>query len=145
MPRTNVIPQLNEGTSFSDSIRNLRLTGDAESAAFDNYVGHLVIDNSTLTPDVYDEIRRLYPANDASEGAPFNTGDSLFDRGAAWYTDQMFLSGRRHFFQHGADLQPMYAYHFREFIPGNDIRRGGEYRCWHVLIPMIGFNDAIIQ
>ncbi|KAF9048749.1 alpha/beta-hydrolase [Panaeolus papilionaceus] len=115
---------LNEGTSFSDSIRNLRLTGDAESAAFDNYVGHLVIDNSTLTPDVYDEIRRLYPANDASEGAPFNTGDSLFDRGAAWYTDQMFLSGRRHFFQHGADLQPMYAYHFREFIPGNDIRRG---------------------
>ncbi|PPR03542.1 hypothetical protein CVT24_007029 [Panaeolus cyanescens] len=115
---------LNEGTSFSDSIRNLRLSGAAEDAAFDNYVAQLVIDNSTLTPETYDEIRRLYPANDASEGAPFNTGDSLFDRGAAWYTDQMFLSGRRHFFQHGAALQPMYAYHFREFIPGNDIRRG---------------------
>ena len=68
----------------------------------------------------------FYPANDPAEGAPFNTGDSLFDRGEAWYTDQTFLSVRRFFFQHASTKQPMYAYYFREFIPGTDIVKGGK-------------------
>lgn len=37
----------------------------------------------------------------------------------------MFLTPRRFFFQHGAPLQKMFAYYFREFIPGNDPSLGG--------------------
>ncbi|KAF8969134.1 alpha/beta-hydrolase [Flammula alnicola] len=115
---------VNEGTSFSSSLLNLGLSGAAETAAFVNFIGHLVIDNSTITSDVVDEFIKFYPANDPALGAPFNVGDSLFDRSAAWYTDQMFLSPRRFFFQHASALQPMFAYYFREFIPGNDITFG---------------------
>ncbi|KJA16856.1 hypothetical protein HYPSUDRAFT_147181 [Hypholoma sublateritium FD-334 SS-4] len=115
---------VNEGTTFSGSVRGLGLSGAAEQAAFINFIGHLVIDNSTITTDVYNEFVNLYPANDPAEGAPFNTGDSLFDRSAAWYTDEMFLSPRRFFFQHASSKQPMFAYYFREFIPGNNIANG---------------------
>ncbi|KAF8150884.1 alpha/beta-hydrolase [Crassisporium funariophilum] len=115
---------VNEGTTFSGSVRNLRLSGTTETSAFDNFIGHLVIDNSTITSDVVDEFQTFFPANDPLLGAPFNTGDSLFDRAAAWYTDIMFLAPRRLFFQHAAPLQPMFAYYFREFIPGNDISLG---------------------
>ncbi|KAJ7116490.1 alpha/beta-hydrolase [Mycena epipterygia] len=111
---------LNEGTTFSGSVRSLGLVGAAQDNAFKQFIGHLVIDNSTITPDVYAKSLALFPANDPALGAPFNTGDSLFDRAAAWYTDIMFLAPRRNFFQHAAALQPMFAYHFREFIPGND-------------------------
>ena len=118
--------QVNEGTTFSGSVRGLNLTGTAEDAAFANFIGHLVIDNSTLTTDVLNEIHTLWPANDPSLGAPFNTGDFLFDRAEAWYTDEMFLSPRRFFFQHASAVMPMFAYYFREFIPGNNIAQGGE-------------------
>ncbi|KAJ7289291.1 alpha/beta-hydrolase [Mycena rebaudengoi] len=111
---------LNEGTSFTSSVRGLNLVGTAEDDAFKNYIGHLVIDNSTITKDVVDRTLALYPANDPTLGAPFNTGDSLFDRAAAWYTDIMFLGPRRRFIEHAAPLQPTFTYHFREFIPGND-------------------------
>ncbi|KAJ6468358.1 alpha/beta-hydrolase [Mycena sanguinolenta] len=111
---------VNEGTTFSGSVRNLGLVGAAQDEAFIQFIGHLVIDNSTLTPDMYAKTLALFPANDSSLGAPFNTGDSLFDRAEAWYTDIMFLAPRRRFFQHAAPLQPMFAYYFREFIPGND-------------------------
>ncbi len=66
--------QLNEGTTFSGSVRDLGLSGAAEQAAVINFIGHLVIDNSTITTDVYDEFVTLYPANDPAQGAPFNTG-----------------------------------------------------------------------
>jgi len=115
---------LNEGNGFSVSVRNLGLSGAAEAAAFNNFIGHLVIDNSTITSDVVDEFETLFPANDSLLGAPFNTGDSLFDRAAAWYTDIMFLGPRRLFFQHAASLQPMFGYYFREFIPGDDVSLG---------------------
>ncbi|KJA16881.1 hypothetical protein HYPSUDRAFT_71057 [Hypholoma sublateritium FD-334 SS-4] len=115
---------VNEGTFFSGSVLGLGLSGAAEQAAFINFIGHSVIDNSTLTTDVYDKFVSFYPANDPAEGAPFNTGDSLFDRSEAWYTDQMFLSTRRFFFQHASSKQPMFAYYFREFIPGNSIVKG---------------------
>ncbi|KAJ3787207.1 alpha/beta-hydrolase [Lentinula aff. detonsa] len=111
---------VNEGTTFSESVEGLNLTGAAQDEAFVNFIGHLVIDNSTLTPDVYDKILTMWPANDPLLGAPFNTGDSLFDRAEAWYTDQMFLSPRRLFFENAASLQPMFAYYFREFIPGQN-------------------------
>ncbi|KAK0204500.1 alpha/beta-hydrolase [Desarmillaria ectypa] len=115
---------VNEGTTFSTSLRGLNISASDEAAAFDNFVNHLVIDNSTLTPDLFSEFHQLWPANDSSLGSPFNTGDSLFDRGEAWYTDEMFLSPRRLFFEHASSLQPMYAYYFREFIPGNSPELG---------------------
>ena len=118
--------QVNEGTTFSGSVHGLGLSGAAEQAAFINFIGHLVIDNSTITTDVYNEFVTLYPANDPGQGAPFNTGDSLFDRSAAWYTDEMFLSPRRFFFQHASRKQTMFAYYFCEFIPGNNIANGGK-------------------
>ncbi|KAL0948626.1 hypothetical protein HGRIS_010434 [Hohenbuehelia grisea] len=116
---------VNEGTTFSGSVRNLRLAGAAEDAGFDNFVGHLVIDNTTITSDVLAGFHSLFPANDPSLGAPFNTGDSLFDRAEAWYTVENYLGPRRLFFETGAALQPMFAYYFREFIPGNDPALGG--------------------
>ncbi|KAJ6577475.1 alpha/beta-hydrolase [Mycena capillaripes] len=111
---------VNEGTTFSGTVRNLSLVGASQDDAFRQFIGHLVIDNSTLTPDFYSKSLALFPANDPALGAPFNTGDSLFDRAAAWYTDIMFLTPRRSFFQHGAPLQKTFAYYFHEFIPGND-------------------------
>ncbi|KAF5379781.1 hypothetical protein D9615_005704 [Tricholomella constricta] len=111
---------VNEGTFFTTGLRGLQLSTSEEDAAFDNFIGHLVIDNSTLTSDVLSRFRELFPANDPSLGAPSNTGDSLFDRSSTWYTDQMFLAPRRLFFQNAAPRQPTFAYYFREVIPGND-------------------------
>ncbi|KAJ7284513.1 alpha/beta-hydrolase [Mycena rebaudengoi] len=111
---------LNEGTGFTASVRGLNLVGAAQDDAFKKYIGLLVIDNSTLTEEVLDRTLALYPANDPNLGGPFNTGDSLFDRCSAWYTDIMFLGPLRSFIEHAAPLQPTFAYHFRELIPGND-------------------------
>jgi hypothetical protein len=120
--------QVNEGTTFSGSVRSLGLSGAAETAAFDNFIGHLVIDNSTLTSDVITRFNQMWPANDSSLGAPFNTGDSLFDRAEAWYTDQMFLTPRRIWFDNASKVNAnMFAYYFRQFIPGTDPALGGEY------------------
>ena len=102
------------------------MTGKAQDAAFDDFVRELVIDNTTITQDVLDRFKELFPTNDPTLGAPFNTGDSLFDRSEAWYTVQMFLSVRRLFFEHGALRQPMFAYFFTEFIPGGDPTLGGK-------------------
>ncbi|KAF9480016.1 alpha/beta-hydrolase [Pholiota conissans] len=115
---------VNEGSGFSVSVINLGLSGAAETAAFVNFIGHLVIDNSTLQSSTINKFIELYPANDPAQGAPFNTGDSLFDRSAAWYTDEMFLAPRRDFFKQASTTMPMFAYYFREFIPGNNIVLG---------------------
>ncbi|TDL25772.1 alpha/beta-hydrolase [Rickenella mellea] len=111
---------LNEGTSFSGSVRKLSHPGVSEDVVFDQFIRKLILDNTTLTPGVLNGINTLYPANDSSLGGPFNTGDSLFDRAEAWYTDNMYLAPRRLFFQKAASLQPLFAYFFTEFIPGND-------------------------
>lgn len=108
-------------------MQNLNLTGQAQNSRLDDYIRALLIDGTTLTQDVLDEIHELYKENDTSLGGPFNTGDPLFDRASAFYTDEMFLGPRRLFFQHGSDLQPMFAYHFTEFIPGNEIELGGKF------------------
>ena len=70
-------------------------------------------------------MNKFYPANDSSLGGVFNTGDSLFDRAEAWYTDNMYLSPRRLLFGKAAPMQPLFAYFFTEFIPGQDPVRGG--------------------
>ncbi|KAF7773481.1 hypothetical protein Agabi119p4_5648 [Agaricus bisporus var. burnettii] len=98
--------------------------GQAQNSRLDDFIRGLVINNTTLTQDVFNQIHTLFKENDSSLGDPFNTGDSLFDRAAAFYTDEMFLGPRRLFFKHGLDLQPMFAYHFKEFIPGSDVTLG---------------------
>ncbi|KAJ7919389.1 alpha/beta-hydrolase [Mycena leptocephala] len=115
---------VNEGTGQSRSLRDLGLAGAAQDDAFKQFMDYLVIDNSKFTPDIYAKTLAHFPADDPTLGAPFNTGDSLFDRAAAWYTDIMYLTPQRSFFQHGASLQNMFAYYFREFIPGNDPTSG---------------------
>ncbi|KDQ59070.1 hypothetical protein JAAARDRAFT_192622 [Jaapia argillacea MUCL 33604] len=115
---------LNEGTIFSTSLLGRNLSGAAETTAFNTYIGNLILDNRTLTPDVLGEIDVLYPANDSTAGGPWHTGDSLFDRAEWWYTDNMFLSPRRRFFESAAAYQPLYGYFFREFIPGNNVTLG---------------------
>lgn len=110
---------LNEGSIFSETLIGLNLTGEAEDNALRRFVLDTLVDDSPVTTDLLDAIVALYPANDSSLGAPFNTGDSLFDRGSAWYGDNMFLSSRRRFSEAAAPLQPAFAYFFSEFIPGN--------------------------
>ncbi|KAI0756252.1 alpha/beta-hydrolase [Daedaleopsis nitida] len=111
---------LNEGTRFATSVRNVGVPPHEEDAAFDTFVKDLLIDPSTVTRDVFDTFHKLYPANDSSLGGPFNTGDSLFDRASAWYGDNMFLAARRLLFNKAASLQPVFGYFFTEFIPGQD-------------------------
>ena len=120
--------QLNEGTGFSSSVANISHAGQTEDQAFNNFIGKLILDNTTLSPATLAGIDALYPANDPANGAPFNTGDSLFDRGEAWYTDNMYLSPRRWLFDHGPQLSsaPFFGYFFTEFIPGNAPSKGGE-------------------
>lgn len=118
--------QLNDGTIFSGSVRGLGLSGAKQDDAFIDFIKQAVIDNSTFTSEVLDEFLALYPANDSSLGAPFNTGDSLFDRAEAWFTDAIYFSPRRFLFQNVASLQPLFGYHFREFIPGNNVVDGGK-------------------
>ncbi|KAI0828958.1 alpha/beta-hydrolase [Trametes gibbosa] len=115
---------LNEGTVFSQSVRNVNVPAAQENASFDTFIKTLLIDPSTVTQDVFNTLNTLYPANDPALGAPFNTGDSLFDRAEAWYTDNMYLSPRRLLFNKAAPLQPLFGYSFREFIPGQDPSRG---------------------
>ncbi|KAK0215197.1 alpha/beta-hydrolase [Armillaria nabsnona] len=115
---------VNEGTAFSMSLLGLDLSDNLQNAAFDNFVNEVVNLNRTLAPDLFAGLQQLWPANDSSLGAPFNTGDSLFDRGEAWFTDEVFLASRRLFFEHVSASQPMYAYYFREFIPGNNSELG---------------------
>lgn len=125
--------QLNEGNTFSHTTLNITHTPSQEIPLFDNFIGHLILDNTTLTSDVSTKFHQLYPANDPSLGAPFNTGDSLFDRSAAWYGDNMFLAPRRFFFDRAAEVMPMWAYHFREFLPGDPIVDGGVYFFFFLL------------
>ncbi|TFK95046.1 alpha/beta-hydrolase [Polyporus arcularius HHB13444] len=134
---------LNEGTTFSGSVKNVTVAPDEETAAFDTFLKKLFIDPSTISQDVFDTINKLYPANDSSLGGAFNTGDSLFDRAEAWYTDNQYLSPRRLLFHKAAPLQPLFAYFFKEFIPGQDPTNG----VFHAseLILLFGQAPAVEQ
>ncbi|EKM61505.1 uncharacterized protein PHACADRAFT_248163 [Phanerochaete carnosa HHB-10118-sp] len=111
---------LNEGATFSESLLGLSVPPSEEDTTFDTFVCNLLIDPSTVTNSTLDVLHTLYPANDSSLGGAYNTGDSIFDRGEAWYTDNMFLSARRLLFEKAAPFQPLFAYFFTEFIPGNN-------------------------
>ncbi|KAI0321758.1 alpha/beta-hydrolase [Amylostereum chailletii] len=113
---------LNEGATFTDTILGLNSTGAAQDSLFDKFILESVIDQTKVTSDVLSRIHSLYPANTPT--LPFSTGDSLFDRASAWYGDNMFLAARRRFVDSAASLQPVFAYHFREFIPGNNVTFG---------------------
>ena len=104
--------QLNEGTLFTQNLFDLTYNPADEDALLDNYIRETLIDPSTVTQDTLDMIHTLYPANDSSLGAPFNTGHSLYDRASAWYTDEMILGPLRLLSATAAPLQPMYEYHF---------------------------------
>lgn len=45
----------------------------------------------------------------------------------------MFLAPRRFFFDRAAEVMPMWAYHFREFLPGDPIVDGGVYFFFFLL------------
>ncbi|KAF8273340.1 alpha/beta-hydrolase [Lactarius quietus] len=113
---------LNEGTSFSTTLFGLGLSGSAEDAAFEQFVRASQIDESKITQDVLNDILELYPTN--TKQLPFSTGDSLFDRAAAWYGDNMFLSARRRFTFAAAKQQTVYSYLFTEFFPGDSPELG---------------------
>ena len=126
VPADSSRTQLNEGTLFSESLLGVSVPASEESAAFDTFIRNLLIDPSTVTNSTFSTINSLYPANDSSLGGAFHTGDDLFDRGEAWYTDNMFLSARRLLFEKAAALQQLFGYFFTEFIPGNNPTLGGK-------------------
>ncbi|KAJ3545411.1 hypothetical protein NM688_g5630 [Phlebia brevispora] len=109
---------LNDGTIFAQASRNLSVA--EEDAAFAQFVKNIFINPETITQSTLDTLIQLYPANDPTLGAPFTTNDSLFNREAAWFGDNQFLSDRRLLFAKAAPLQPLFGYLFAEFIPGNN-------------------------
>ncbi|KAF8123482.1 alpha beta-hydrolase [Boletus edulis] len=109
---------VNEGTRFSQALYNLSLPPSEQTSAFNDWMSKLVVDNSTLTPDILAGIDAFYPVNDNTYGGPWHTGDMLYDRAESWYTDEMYLAPKRFFFEHGTSFQPMWGYYFTEFIPG---------------------------
>ena len=102
---------------------------DLEDEAFDDFIRALLIDPAPVTTDVLDQIHTFYPANSTTLGGAFNTGDSLFDRAEAWYTDNMYLGPRRLLFDKAASTNKLFTYFFTEFIPGANPSLGGESHC----------------
>ncbi|KAH0832898.1 Alpha/Beta hydrolase protein [Lanmaoa asiatica] len=117
---------LNEGTLFSQTLYNLSLPPSEQTSAFNNWMYKLIVDNSTLTPNIVAGIDNLFPVNDSTYGGAWHTGDMLYDRAESWYTDNMYHASRRFLYDHGASLQPMWGYYFTEFIPGTSPALGGE-------------------
>ncbi|KAG6843324.1 hypothetical protein H0H87_005837, partial [Tephrocybe sp. NHM501043] len=118
---------INEGTLISTALLPLRPSTPAENdALFVSFVRACLIDNSTLSTPVLNQLRAFFRQDDSTLGAPFNTGNKLFDRAEAWYTAQMFLGPRRLFFEHASQGQSaqVWGYYFGEFIPGNNITLG---------------------
>lgn len=115
----------NEGTVWASSLLPTVIPPttslDAEDAHFETYMRGLVVDGSTLSNATVARIQTLYPKDDPKNGAPFNTNSSLFDRGAAFYTDEMYLGPRRLFFNKAVAIPgmgPLFGYFFTEFTPG---------------------------
>ena len=107
-------------------------SGRTEDAAFEQFVRASQIDGSKVTQDVLDDILEFYPAN--TQQLPFSTGDSLFDRAAAWYGDNMFLSAGRRFTASAEKRQPVFSYLFKEFVPGDSPELGGKRMSYAVIL-----------
>ncbi|KAG6906283.1 hypothetical protein DXG01_014775, partial [Tephrocybe rancida] len=72
---------VNEGTAFSTTLLPLLpSTSSQNHALFTQFIRACVIDDSTLSPDVLSTFQTLFPQGDKTQGAPFNTGNELFDR-----------------------------------------------------------------
>jgi hypothetical protein len=112
----------------------LGLSGSAEDAAFKQFVKASQINPSMITEDTLDDIVKLYPAN--TRQLRFFTGDSLFDRAAAWYADSMYLAPRRRFTAAAANMQPVFTYFFDEFIPGDSLKLGGKWKLFISFDPL---------
>ncbi|KAF8434092.1 alpha beta-hydrolase [Boletus edulis BED1] len=52
---------VNEGTRFSQALYNLSLPPSEQTSAFNDWMSKLVVDNSTLTPDILAGIDAFYP------------------------------------------------------------------------------------
>lgn len=117
------------------------MNASAEQARFDAFIAANIPADITLSPNVLNGLHHFFPANDSSLGGRFNTGDSLFDRSAAWFTDQMYLSPRRFFFDHAANLQPLFGYLFDEFYLGSNPQTGGESPLIKSLVLCLHFTS----
>ncbi|THH30643.1 hypothetical protein EUX98_g3562 [Antrodiella citrinella] len=115
---------LNEGTIFSHSVLGLNTPPELEDSVFKKFILDLLIDSAPVTQQLLDRIAQLYPANSTTLGGAFNTGDSLFDRAEAFYSDNMYLGPRRLFFDKAASTNKLFSYFFNEFIPGNNVTDG---------------------
>ncbi|KAH0585508.1 hypothetical protein H2248_008744 [Termitomyces sp. 'cryptogamus'] len=134
---------LNEGTIFSDSLLPMHPnTTAASNTDFETFIRALLIDPSTVTQPTFDRLEELFPT---TIQVPFATGNELFDRGEQWYTDEMFVAPRRLFFEHAAPLQNVFAYHFTEFVPGNDITFGVSHASELPLIFRLPSGEAAIE
>ncbi|KAG6905611.1 hypothetical protein DXG01_001717, partial [Tephrocybe rancida] len=72
---------VNEGTTFSNTLLPLLpSTSSQNDALFTQFIRACVIDDSTFSPDVLSTFQTLFPQGDKTQGAPFNTGNELFDR-----------------------------------------------------------------
>jgi hypothetical protein len=101
----------------------LGLSGSVEDAAFKECIKASQIDEPKITEGTLGDIVKLYPAN--TRQLRFSTGDSLFDRAAAWYADNMYLAPRRRFTAAAAKLRPVFVYVFEEFIHGDSPKLSG--------------------
>ncbi|KAG6901606.1 hypothetical protein C0995_010014 [Termitomyces sp. Mi166 len=134
---------LNEGTSFSVSLLPMHpRTTPASNALFETFIRELLIDNSTVTQPTFDTLDALFPT---TIRVPFATGNELFDRGEAWYTAEMFLAPRRLFFEHAAPVQNVFAYFFKEFIPGNNVTLGVAHASELPLIFRLPTGEAAVE
>ncbi|KAG6840669.1 hypothetical protein C0991_005174, partial [Blastosporella zonata] len=118
---------INEGTLVSTPLLSLRPSTQADDdTLFTSFIRACLVDDSALTLPILSQLLSFFPQGDPSEGSPFHTGNTLFDRAESWYTAQMFLGPRRLFFDHaaqGKDAQ-VWGYYFEEFIPGNNVTFG---------------------
>lgn len=117
--------QNNEGTVWATSLLPTVIPPTTslatENANFEAYMRGLVLDGRTLSAATVRTVQAMFPKDDPANGAPFNTNSSLFDRGAAFYTDEMYLGPRRLFFDKAATVPgmgPLFGYIFMELAPG---------------------------
>ncbi|TFY82584.1 hypothetical protein EWM64_g1422 [Hericium alpestre] len=123
---------LNDGSRFAGTLAHRNLTGAAQDAALAQFALDGLIDASRVTNDTLARLVEVYPPNDPALSAPFNTSDSLFDRGSAFYGDNGYFAPRRRLFQAAKGLQDLWGYFFAEFLPGEDrmlgVQHGSELR-----------------
>ncbi|KAG6877442.1 hypothetical protein C0993_007250 [Termitomyces sp. T159_Od127] len=138
---------LNEGTRFS--VELLPMNAEARTPResdelFETFIRALLIDSSTVTRPTFERLFELFPTSTTKE-IPFATGNELFDRGEAWYTDEMFVAPRRLFFEHAAPMQDVFAYRFAERVPGSNVTLGVAHAAELPLIFSLPTGEAAVE